>query len=253
MKQVLIIITVLIASFNGNAQKTSSRFKVLAFYENGGHHIAYSTRAIIWLNQLAADSNFAIDYRQNTNDFSDEFLSKYQLLIQLDFVPYGWNDEAQKAFTKYIEEGRGGWIGFHHASLLGDFDGFKMWPWFCDFMGGIQFKNYIADFASGIVHVEDTTFPVFKNIPHQFTINKEEWYTYDKNPRPNVHVLANVDESSYQPDSINIKMGDHPVIWTNEKVKAKNIYIFMGHGPELWDNPAYTTLVTNAIFWAAKK
>jgi type 1 glutamine amidotransferase len=66
-------------------------------------------------------------------------------------------------------------------------------------------------------------------------------------------VLASVDESSYQPDTINIKMGDHPVIWTNDEVKAKNIYIFMGHGPDLWDNPAYTTLVRNAIFWAAKK
>lgn len=208
---------------------------------------------MVWLNQLAADSNFSVDYEQNTNDFSDSFLSQYQLLIQLDFVPYGWKDEAKNAFKKYIEEGKGGWVGFHHASLLGDFDGYKMWPWFCSFMGGIQFKNYIADFALGTVQIEDTTFPVFKNMPRRFIINKEEWYTYDKNPRPNVHVLASVDESSYKPDTINIKMGDHPVIWTNDKVKAKNIYIFMGHGPDLWDNPAYTTLVKNAIFWAAKK
>ena len=34
----------------------------------------------------------------------------------------------------------------------------------------------------------------------------DEWYTYDKSPRPNVHVLANVDESSYTPAS-DIKMG----------------------------------------------
>jgi hypothetical protein len=34
-------------------------------------------------------------------------------------------------------------------------------------------------------------------------------------------------------------MGDHPVIWTNEHVKARNIYIFMGHSPDLFENEAY--------------
>ena len=81
---------------------------------------------------------------------------------------------------------------------------------------------------------------------------KEEWYTYDKSPRNNVHVLASVNESSYVPDS-NIKMGDHPVVWTNEHFPARNIYIFMGHGPDLLRNKFYTTLLTNAIFWAGKK
>jgi type 1 glutamine amidotransferase len=48
-------------------------------------------------------------------------------------------------------------------------------------------------------------------------------------------------------------MGDHPVIWSNEQVKAKNVYIFMGHSPELFDDVNYTTLFRNAIFWAASK
>lgn len=34
---------------------------------------------------------------------------------------------------------------------------------------------------------------------------------------------------------------------------ARNIYIFMGHSPDLFGNPAYTTLFRNAIFWAAEK
>lgn len=63
-------------------------------------------------------------------------------------------------------------------------------------------------------------------------------------------MIANVDESSYVPES-DIKMSDHPVIWTNESCKARNIYIFMGHHPDLFKNEDYTTLVCNAIFWAA--
>ena len=71
-----------------------------------------------------------------------------------------------------------------------------------------------------------------------------------QSPRPNVHVLANVGESSYQPSS-DIKMGDHPVIWTNEKVKARNVYIQMGHHPTLPDNDNYKILLRNSILWAA--
>jgi type 1 glutamine amidotransferase len=46
-------------------------------------------------------------------------------------------------------------------------------------------------------------------------------------------------------------MGDHPVIWTNKRVVARNVYIFMGHGPDLLDNKALTTLLLNAVLWAA--
>jgi type 1 glutamine amidotransferase len=228
----------------------SPRFRVLALYENGGHHVEYTARARVWLAKLAADSNFSIDYLTHTDSISDEVLASYRLILQLDFVPYGWKPAAMAAFQRYIEEGRGGWVGLHHASLLGEFDGYPMWPWFHDFLGGVRWKDYIARFARGTVHVEDGSHPVMKGIPDSFVVQKEEWYTYDKSPRPNVHVLANVDESSYQPDTT-VKMGDHPVVWTNEKMKARNVYIFMGHSPVLFDDWVYRRMLRNAIVWAA--
>ncbi len=228
------------------------RFRVLALYENGGHHLEFSLRARTWLNRLAADSNFTVDYRTHTDSITPAFLANYQLILQLDFVPYGWKAEAMKAFQQYIEEGRGGWVGFHHATLLGEFDGFPMWPWFYNFMGSIRWKDYIARFAKATVRIEDHSHPVMAGIPDSFVVQKEEWYTYDKSPRSNVHVLATVDESTYQPDTA-VKMGDHPVIWTNPSVRARNIYIFMGHTPILFNDGTYRHLVSNAIFWAATK
>jgi hypothetical protein len=251
MKKLLLFVAFLLSFTTLSAQK-QPRFHVIALYENGGHHIEYSKWAKIWLDKLATDSNFSIDYIQNTDKINEEFLSHYQLFIQLDYPPYGWKPDAVSAFQKYIDEGRGGWIGFHHASLLGEFDGYPMWDWFHDFMGGIRWKNYIATFVQGQVNVEDKDHPVMKDVPSSFIIKKEEFYTYDKSPRPNVHVIASVDESSYVPNS-DIKMGDHPVIWTNEKIKARNIYIFMGHSPILFDDDIYKKIFTNAIFWAAVK
>jgi type 1 glutamine amidotransferase len=119
-------------------------------------------------------------------------------------------------------------------------------------LGQINFVNYIASFAAGTVHVEDTSHPIFNGVPATFQVVKEEWYTWDNSPRPHVHVLANVDENSYMPPS-DIKMGDHPVIWTNPDYKGKNVYIFMGHDPILFDSTEYKTLLRNAIFWAATK
>jgi len=226
------------------------RFRVLALYENGGHHVEFSKRARVWLDQLAADSNFTIDYIQSTNPVNPAFLNKYQLIIQLDYVPYGWKDQAMSALQEYIEQGKGGWIGFHHASLLGEFDGYPMWNWFSTFMGGIVWKDYIPGFARGEVRVEDRQHPVMQEVPPTFTIQKEEWYTWDKSPRSNVHVIASVDESSYVPLS-DKRMGDHPVIWTNDHVKARNAYIFMGHSPILFDDEVYKRIFCNAIFWAA--
>jgi len=228
------------------------KFRALVLYENGGHHIEYSKRAKVWLDDLAAKRGFAVDYIQNTDSIDDDSLGRYQLFIQLDYPPYAWKDKAVTAFQRYIVEGRGGWIGFHHASLLGEFDGYPMWDWYSKFMGGIRWKDYIATFAQADVTVEDRKHPVMRGVPAHFHVQTEEWYTYDKSPRPNVHVIASVDETTYKPDS-KVKMGDHPVIWTNPAFKARNVYIFMGHSPDLFDNEAYKRLFQNAIFWAAKK
>ena len=119
-------------------------------------------------------------------------------------------------------------------------------------MGGIRYKNYIATFVQAKVNVEDRQHPVMKGVPASFIVKKEEFYTYDKSPRPKVHVIASVDENTYSPNSA-IKMSDHPVIWTNEHVKARNVYIFMGHSPVLFEDDAYKKIFTNAIFWAAEK
>ncbi|MGA8272660.1 MAG: ThuA domain-containing protein [Candidatus Sulfotelmatobacter sp.] len=250
LRMTVLLVVVATASL---AQVSKPRFKAVALAEAGGIHKPFVDAAKVWLQKEAVKQNFAIDYIQDTSKIDEEFLSHYQLFIQLNYPPYGWTPKAVAAFAKYIEEGRGGWIGFHHATLLGEFDGYSMWPWFSQFMGGIRFTSYIPTFATAKVVVEDPSHPAMKGVKASFTVDREEWYTYDKSPRPNVHVLATVDETTYSPDTIIKMKGDHPVIWTNEHYKARNIYIFMGHHPELFQNPAFTAIFSNSIAWAAQK
>ena len=226
--------------------------KVLVLTERGGQHGGFTDAGLKWLVAEGAKGNFSITEINNARNITEAYLSQFSLVIQLDFPPYTWPKEAEDAFVKYIEEGRGGWIGFHHATLLGEFDGYPMWQWFSDFMGGVRFKNYIAPLANGTLIVEDKQHPVMKDVPASFVVPDDEWYTYDKSPRPNVHVLANVDESSYTPAS-DIKMGDHPVVWVNDSKKARNVYFQIGHSSKLYETEGFTTMFRNAIEWALER
>jgi len=249
---VYLLTAVLLTPAAALGQAASAQFHVVAIAEAGGIHKPFVDAAKTWLAKEAIADGFTVDYIENTDPIDDAFLARYQLFIQLNYPPYAWKPAAVEAFQRYIEQGKGGWIGFHHATLLGEFDGYPMWPWFSSFMGGIRWTNYIPGFASAKVRVESPTHPVMKGVTPEFMVKDEEWYTYDRSPRGNVHVLASVDEHTYNPDT-KIKMGDHPVIWSNEHVKARNVYIFMGHHPDLFENSSFTTIFHNAILWAAQR
>src|SRR5258708_37267566 len=110
MKKILFVFIVfLLGIYAVQAQAKTPRFKVIALYENGGHHIEYSKAAKVWLDRLAADSGFSIDYIQNTDRIDAAFLAGYQLFIQLDFPPYAWKDAAGESFPHLIHESKGGW------------------------------------------------------------------------------------------------------------------------------------------------
>ncbi|WP_418696688.1 glycosyl hydrolase family 18 protein [Bacteroides sp.] len=221
---------------------------VLVLTEGAGQHRAFSDVALKWLIDTGEVMGFTVSVINNAQPVTEQFLSQFQLIIQLDFPPYTWSKEAEQAFVDYIDNGKGGWIGFHHATLLGEFDGYPLWQWFSDFMGSIRFNNYIAPLADGTVVVEDNEHPVMAGVSSSFVLPNDEWYTYDKSPRPNVRVLAHVDEATYTPAS-DVKMGDHPVIWVNERKQARNVYFQMGHSPKLFNSDDFTTMFKNAIDW----
>ena len=249
----------------GRAQAPAPRFNVLVIAElrdpnnpDGDEiHRPYVEAAKSWLDRLAADSNFTVSYLESPNTITDSMLSTVDVIWQMNYTPFRWNAAAKAALERYLDGGRGAWLGQHHASLYGPAVTRETWRWYFDnLIGGINYRNYVSKFASGIVRVEDAAHPAFRNVPASFPITTEEWYVWDRSPRARVHVLASVDESTYEfvdPSQRGIRMGDHPVVWTNDELAGRNLYIFMGHHPNLFANAAYTTLLTNSIMWLANK
>lgn len=249
-KYILLFLLLILHLDVSMAQQT--RFKTIVLTERGSWHEEFVVAALQWLDSISKKQNFEYTIINHPSEMDNKNWQDYQLFIQLNYPPYNWTPKSMENFIKYMQEGSGGWVGFHHASLLGEFDGYPIWPWFSNFLGGIRFKDYIAKKATATVHVEARKHPVMLGLPDSFAIPDDEWYTFDKDPRPNVFVLANVDENSYQPAS-DIKMGDHPVIWSNTKMKARNVYFLMGHSASLLQTKAFRQLFLNAILWAANK
>lgn len=222
--------------------------RVLVLRETGGHHLPFTEAAMPWLGTLEGMEMTEI---HDTEPITKEYLAGFDVFLQLDYPPYAWTETAVEAFEDYVDNGRGGWVGLHHASLLGEFDGYPMWGWFSDLMGGIRFDNYIAELSDGTVHLEGRH-PVLQGLSPVFTVAADEWYTYDRDPRdnPDILVLATVDEASYS-FGTSVRMGDHPVVWTNRSKPARNLYIQFGHSPSLVENPDFRALMTNALQWAA--
>ncbi|HTN19364.1 MAG TPA: ThuA domain-containing protein [Pelobium sp.] len=251
LKRKIVILSFFLFCGFGLVSAQQKATKALVLTERGGQHEGFVSATLRWLQPFATENHIELTVINNTESINETYLANFQLFIQLNYPPYNWTDSAKLAFEEYIDEGKGGWVGFHHATLLGEFDGFHLWQWFSDFMGEIRFKNYVANRASGKVYVESKNHPVMKGLPKSFIIPDDEWYTFDKNPRPNVKVLANVDEASYQPPT-DIKMGDHPVIWVNPNKKARNVYFLMGHSASLLKSEEFKKMFANAILWASK-
>ncbi|HZZ28272.1 MAG TPA: ThuA domain-containing protein [Pirellulales bacterium] len=229
------------------ANTPRSIFRVLALTSRAKDHLEMIAAATPMLQKLAAENNFSVDVTDDPTVLNDENLARYQAFVQLQEAPFDMSPDQQLSLQKYIEQGHG-WVGIHAAGLTGKkflAPNISYWQWFEDFLGGITYSPH-PKFQKGTLVIEDHSHPVTKNLPAQMQIS-DEWYEFNESPRPRVHVLATADESTYKQ---NKPMGDHPMIWINEKYR-RMVYIAIGHSASLCDNPDFRSLIRDAILWAA--
>jgi len=239
----------LIISFTGIHHARKSSFRVFVTTSKAKDHIKMMAAAEPILKKMATDNHFEIEISNDTGLINDDNLKKYQVFVQLQQAPFDLSVDQQASLQRFIEQGKG-WVGFHAAGLPGKRfikPDRPYWQWYEDFLGGIEYSPHPA-FQKGVFVIEDHHHPVTKDLPDSIEV-WAECYEFNKSPRPNVHVLATAVESSYKQ---NKPMGDHPIIWTNEKYR-RMVYIGIGHDSSLWNIPSYNALIKNAIIWAASK
>ena len=243
----LVLLSLLWIGRIDHADAQNKSFKVLAVASADPDHEPMIIKAKAFLEKIAAENNFEVEFTRDATQLNNENLNRYQVFVQLHLAPFEMTRSQQMAVQHFISRGKG-WVGVHAAGLTGkQFLGpnTPYWHWFEKLMGGIVYSHHPAK-QIGILEVEDRTHPVMKNLPASFSI-LDEWYEFDKSPRPNVHVLATAQESSYKQV---IPMGDHPMIWTNPDYD-RAIYIAIGHDVSACSDPNFTILMRDAILWAA--
>src|ERR1700735_4537199 len=94
------------------AQKTTPRFKVIAFYTGKADaaHISFVKEARQWFARMAAEHHFSFTSTQDWDNLNREFLAPYQVVVFLDTRPD--SPRQREAFQGDMKNG-GGWLGVH--------------------------------------------------------------------------------------------------------------------------------------------
>jgi hypothetical protein len=260
-KLILFISTILITSisFSQNPVAEKSRQPIagmilLVFTKTVGYYHISKPNAIKAFYEIAHDEKWQITFTEDSTLFTEKELNKYNVVVFLLTTGNNLlNDEEKLALQKYVEDG-GGFVGVHTAT-----DTEYKWPWY-EKLVGAHFLGH-PPVHEGKLIIENRNHPATICFGADTVKWKDEFYSFDRNPRKNsnVKVLVSIDEKSYNIDenlwfkNVNIVMGDHPMIWCQNIGHGRSFHTALGHTPELYDNEMFRKHITGAILWAAGK
>lgn len=157
----------------------------------------------------------------------------------------------RSAFRNYIEHG-GGFVGVHGSAG----DPVYYWDWYADTLIGARFAGHpiTKQFQDARIVVDDASHPVAQGLPSEWSM-KDEWYSFHSNPRAaGAHVIATLDETTYDPvgwPGQTLRMGDHPIAWSNCVRTGRMFYSAIGHLPGSYAEPHVVALLEQGVAYAA--
>jgi type 1 glutamine amidotransferase len=232
-----------------------ARPAVLVFTKtNSFRHIDGIAAGVPLLRDIAAKRGWGFFHTENGAVFNAEDLARFDVVMFHNASGDVLDEAQERAFQTWLEAG-GGWVGTHSS---GD-SSHKEWRWYQETLIGGTFTAHIMgpQFQEARVVVEDPTHPAAAKLPAEFR-HTEEWYSWDASARDKgFHVIATVDESSYEPSArmfgqeADLRMGDHPVVWSRCVGKGRALYSALGHAAEAYSTPEHPPLLEGALAWAA--
>ncbi|MBE1491319.1 ThuA domain-containing protein [Plantactinospora soyae] len=212
---------------------------VLVFSKTAGFRHSSIPNGIAAIRQLGAANGFTVTATEDAGAFTTGNLAQYQAVVWLSTTGDVLNATQQTAFQSYVAAG-GGYVGVHAAADT-EYD----WPWYGGLVGA-YFSSHPAT-QQATIRVEDRTNPSTAHLPATWP-RTDEWYDYRTNPRPNVRVLANLDESSYSGGSMG---GDHPITWCQAYGGGRAWYTGLGHTEATYTDSNFTRMLLGGIQIAA--
>lgn len=211
--------------------------KVLVFSKTAGYRHASIETGVEAIIQLGMKNGFDVMATEDASLFTEESLQNYAAVIFLNTTGDVLDYTQQAEFERYIQAG-GGFVGIHAAADT-EYD----WPWYNKLVG--------AYFESHPEIQHATLKTIDKNHPstafYEDTWEKsDEWYNF-KSINPDIHVLLEIDESSYQGGT---NGAHHPISWYHVYDGGRAFYTEMGHTDETYENADFLRHLLGGIQYA---
>ena len=200
---------------------------------------------------MAARNEWSLTVTDKGGAINPNTLKKFDAVI--------WNNNSgdvltltqRKALQDYLAKG-GGFVGIHGAAG----DPVYFWEWYADTLIGARFIGHPMNpqFQEAKVNIHQTPSAIGKDLAPGWSWN-EEWYSFKNNPRATgSHIIATLDESTYTPVGFgnqDLRMGDHPIVWTRCVNNGRMFYSAIGHRPESYTESHHIKLIEEAVVWAS--
>ena len=232
-----------------SARATSAPIKVLIFSKTADYRHASIPAGISAIQELGALHGWDVDATEDASQFSDDNLKRYDVVVWLN-TSGNILDSRQKAAYERFQQSHKGTVAIHEAGTDTERDA---WPWYRK-MASVLFSGHpMIQKATVVVH--DQTHPASFALPLEWE-HVDEWYSFASDPRldRDVHVLASVDERTYDPGKFAMGKGarDHPIAWYKNYDGGRYFYTTLGHTYESYRSDRYfRALLVGAIEWAA--
>ncbi|MET9357241.1 ThuA domain-containing protein [Streptomyces sp. NPDC006617] len=214
-------------------------FQTLAFTRTTGYRHDSIPAGVQALRELGRAHGFRVHATEDPVIFERD-LSRFAVIVFLSTSGEVLTDCGRDALRQHLESG-GGFVGVHAAACT-EFE----WPYYGTMLGA-RFAGHPA-YQPGRVVVEDGSHPATSHLNASWYFT-DEWYNFRSNPRGAVHVLARVDEESYEGGA----MGeDHPLVWCREHEAGRVFYTGLGHSARAYQDPDFRRHLLGGILWSAR-
>ncbi|MFJ4844761.1 MULTISPECIES: ThuA domain-containing protein [unclassified Streptomyces] len=213
--------------------------RVLVFSRTAAFRHDAIPNGIAALKELGPTANITVDATEEPKQFTSNNLARYDAVVFLSTTGDVLNAEQQQAFENYIKGG-GGYMGVHAAADT-EYD----WPFYGGLVGA-YFQGH-PQIQPVTVRAEDHEHPATAHLDEAGWQRTDELYNYRTNPRGQVHVLATLDETTYQGGTMK---GDHPIAWCQNYQSGRSFYTGLGHTKESYVDPAFRQHLLGGLRYA---
>lgn len=205
----------------------------------GFRHEAIET-GVSALEGLAGKRDWELEATEDPTALGSARLATFDVVVFLNTNGAVLDERGREALVAFVRSGKG-FVGIHGAAATE-----TEWPWYGALVGA-TFKTHPA-IQPAVVRVEDREHPATRHLPERWQ-RVDEWYEFHASPRGRVRVLANLDETSYEPGDL--AMGsDHPLVWCHEYEGGRSFYTALGHTHESYADPLFLEHVGGGVAWA---